>query len=105
MIDSIKTLESLFNEVVGKERLNFNGDPFSGLQIMGMLETRAIDYETVIILSLNEGIIPAGKSQNSYIPFDVKIENSLPTYKEKDAIYTYHFYRLLHRAKEVTFNV
>ena len=68
---------------------------------MGMLETRAIDYETVIILSLNEGIIPAGKSQNSYIPFDVKIENSLPTYKEKDAIYTYHFYRLLHRAKEV----
>ena len=101
IVDSIKTLESLFNEVVGKERLNFNGDPFSGLQIMGMLETRAIDYETVIILSLNEGIIPAGKSQNSYIPFDVKIENSLPTYKEKDAIYTYHFYRLLHRAKEV----
>ena len=101
IVDSIKTLERLFNEVVGKERLNFNGDPFSGLQIMGMLETRAIDYETVIILSLNEGIIPAGKSQNSYIPFDVKIENSLPTYKEKDAIYTYHFYRLLHRAKEV----
>ena len=101
IVDSIKTLEGLFNEVVGKERLNFNGDPFSGLQIMGMLETRAIDYETVIILSLNEGIIPAGKSQNSYIPFDVKIENSLPTYKEKDAIYTYHFYRLLHRAKEV----
>lgn len=101
MIDSIKTLESLYNEVVGKERLNFNGDPFSGLQIMGMLETRAIDYETVIILSLNEGVIPAGKSQNSYIPFDVKIENNLPTYKEKDAIYTYHFYRLLHRAKDV----
>ena len=101
IVDSIKTLESLFNDVVGKERLNFNGDPFSGLQIMGMLETRAIDYETVIILSLNEGVIPAGKSQNSYIPFDVKIENSLPTYKEKDAIYTYHFYRLLHRAKDV----
>ena len=101
IVDSIKTLESLFNEVVVKERLNFNGDPFSGLQIMGMLETRAIDYETVIILSLNEGVIPAGKSQNSYIPFDVKIENSLPTYKEKDAIYTYHFYRLLHRAKDV----
>ena len=101
IVDSIKTLESLFNEVVGKERLNFNGDPFSGLQIMGMLETRAIDYETVIILSLNEGIIPAGKSQNSYIPFDIKRENNLPTYKEKDAIYTYHFYRLLHRAKNV----
>ena len=100
IIDSIQTLEVLYKEVISKETLNFKGDPFSGLQIMGMLETRVIDYETVIILSLNEGIIPSGKSQKSYIPFDVKIENNLPTYKEKDAIYTYHFYRLLHRANE-----
>ena len=99
LIDSIHTLEVLYKEVISKETLNFKGSPFSGLQIMGMLETRVIDYETVIILSLNEGIIPSGKSQSSYIPFDVKIENDLPTYKEKDAIYTYHFYRLLHRAR------
>ena len=99
VIDSIQTLEVLYKEVISKETLNFKGSPFSGLQIMGMLETRVIDYETVIVLSLNEGIIPSGKSQNSYIPFDVKIENGLPTYKEKDAIYTYHFYRLLHRAR------
>ena len=100
VIDSIQTLEVLYKEVISKEMINFKGNPFSGLQIMGMLETRVIDYETVIILSLNEGIIPSGKTQNSYIPFDVKIENSLPTYKEKDAIYTYHFYRVLHRVRE-----
>jgi hypothetical protein len=50
---------------------------------------------------VNEGILPAGKSNNSFIPFDVKLENNMPTYKEKDAVYTYHFYRLLQRAKEV----
>src|SRR5690606_5133969 len=54
-----------------------------------------------IISSVNEGILPAGKSNNSFIPFDVKLENGLPTYKEKDAVYTYHFYRLLQRAKHI----
>ena len=68
---------------------------------MGMLESRVLDFETVIISSVNEGILPAGKSNNSFIPFDVKLENNLPTYKEKDAVYTYHFYRLLQRAKNV----
>ena len=68
---------------------------------MGMLESRVLDFETVIISSVNEGILPAGKSNNSFIPFDVKIENGLPTYKEKDAVYTYHFYRLLQRAKNI----
>ncbi len=68
---------------------------------MGMLESRVLDFDTVIISSVNEGILPSGKSNNSFIPFDVKIENNLPTYKEKDAVYTYHFFRLLQRAKNV----
>ncbi|RUA18290.1 MAG: PD-(D/E)XK nuclease family protein, partial [Flavobacteriia bacterium] len=58
-------------------------------------------FETVIITSVNEGILPSGKSNNSFIPFDVKRDYGLPTYKEKDAIYTYHFYRLIQRAKNV----
>ena len=66
-----------------------------------MLESRVLDFETVIISSVNEGILPSGKSNNSFIPFDVKLENNLPTYKEKDAVYTYHFYRLLQRAKNI----
>ena len=84
-----------------KETLDFKGEPLKGLQIMGMLESRVLDFETVVIVSVNEGILPAGKTNNSFIPFDVKLENNLPTYKEKDAIYTYHFYRLLHRAKNI----
>ena len=98
-IRSIATLFSLYRELIKGETLDFKGEPLKGLQIMGMLESRVLDFETVIITSVNEGILPAGKSNNSFIPFDVKIENELPTYKEKDAVYTYHFYRLLQRAK------
>lgn len=98
-INSIATLFSLYRELIKNETLDFKGEPLKGLQIMGMLESRVLDFETVIITSVNEGILPAGKSNNSFIPFDVKIENELPTYKEKDAVYTYHFYRLLQRAK------
>lgn len=100
-IDSIKTLYGLYKELLKSETLDFKGEPLQGLQIMGMLESRVLDFETVIISSVNEGILPAGKSNNSFIPFDVKLENGLPTYKEKDAVYTYHFYRLLQRAKNI----
>ena len=98
-INSIATLFNLYRELIKSETLDFKGEPLKGLQIMGMLESRVLDFETVIITSVNEGILPAGKNNNSFIPFDVKIENDLPTYKEKDAVYTYHFYRLLQRAK------
>jgi hypothetical protein len=57
----------------------------------GCLESRVLDFDTVIVTSMNEGKFPAGKSQNSFIPYDVKRELGLPTFKEKDAIYTYHF--------------
>jgi len=66
------------------------------------LETRVLDFENIIMLSVNEGIIPAGKSNASFITYDLKQQFKLPSYYEKDAIYTYHFYRLLHRAKNST---
>ncbi|OBQ56952.1 PD-(D/E)XK nuclease family protein [Tamlana sp. s12] len=100
-IKDISTLYSVYNELLSSESLDFQGEPLQGLQIMGMLESRVLDFETVIISSVNEGVLPSGKSNNSFIPYDVKIENKLPTYKEKDAVYTYHFYRLLQRAKRV----
>lgn len=101
LISNSTTLHYLYKELLSSETLDFKGEPLQGLQIMGMLESRVLDFETVIISSVNEGILPAGKSTNSFIPFDVKLENGLPTYKEKDAVYTYHFYRLLQRAKNV----
>ncbi len=100
-IKDISTLYSVYKELLSSETLDFQGEPLQGLQIMGMLESRVLDFETIIISSVNEGILPSGKTNNSFIPFDVKIENNLPTYKEKDAVYTYHFYRLLQRAKNV----
>ncbi|MFS4483435.1 PD-(D/E)XK nuclease family protein [Hyunsoonleella sp. 2307UL5-6] len=100
-IKDIASLYSVYKELLSSETLDFLGEPLEGLQIMGMLESRVLDFETVIISSVNEGVLPAGKSNNSFIPFDVKLENNLPTYKEKDAVYTYHFYRLLQRAKKV----
>lgn len=100
-IKDVSALYSIYKELLSSETLDFQGEPLQGLQLMGMLESRVLDFETVIISSVNEGILPAGKSNNSFIPFDVKLENNLPTYKEKDAVYTYHFYRLLQRAKNV----
>ncbi len=100
-INSIAALHSVYKELLSSETLDFKGEPLEGLQVMGMLESRVLDFETVIISSVNEGILPSGKTNNSFIPFDVKVENNLPTFKEKDAVYTYHFYRLLQRAKNV----
>ncbi|WP_034060293.1 PD-(D/E)XK nuclease family protein [Lacinutrix jangbogonensis] len=100
-INDISALFSIYKELLTSETLDFQGEPLEGLQVMGMLESRVLDFETIIISSVNEGVLPSGKTNNSFIPFDVKIENELPTYKEKDAVYTYHFYRLLQRAKNV----
>ncbi|MFB9077712.1 PD-(D/E)XK nuclease family protein [Flavobacterium procerum] len=100
-IDNISTLHAVYKQIIDLAEVSFEGEPLRGLQIMGVLESRVLDFETVIVTSVNEGKFPAGKSQNSFIPYDVKKELELPTYKEKDAIYTYHFYHLLQRAKNV----
>jgi hypothetical protein len=100
-IDDLKTLQAIYKQVVDVAEVSFEGEPLNGLQLMGVLESRVLDFETVIITSVNEGKFPAGKSTNSFIPYDVKREYGLPTYKEKDAIYTYHFYHLLQRAKNI----
>jgi len=97
----LKSIKNLFKQLANMETLDFIGQPLTGFQIMGMLESRNLDFETVIITSVNEGILPSGKSNNSFIPFDVKRDYGLPTYKQKDAIYVYHFYRLIQRAKNI----
>jgi hypothetical protein len=100
-ISELKSIKNVFKQLASMETLDFIGEPLTGLQIMGMLESRNLDFETVILTSVNEGILPSGKMNNSFIPFDVKRDYGLPTYKEKDAIYVYHFYRLIQRAKNV----
>jgi len=100
-VGNIQNLYSIYKQIIDSAEVSFEGEPLSGLQIMGILESRTLDFENVIFTSVNEGKIPFGKTQNSFIPYDVKREFNLPTYKERDSIYTYHFYRLLSRAKNI----
>ncbi len=100
-IKTTKTLYLLFLEITSITSLDFRGEPYKGLQIMGLLETRSLDFEKVILVSANEGILPAGKSNKSFITFDLKNQYQLPTHSEKDAVYTYHFYSMLHRASSI----
>lgn len=97
----LKTLSLFFKQLIGSETLSFQGEALRGLQLMGMLETRVLDFENIILTSTNEGVLPASSQQNTFIPFDVKLAFGLPTYREKDAIFSYHFFRLLQRAKNV----
>lgn len=100
-INNLKTLYLFYKQILKTENLSFQGEPLKGLQVMGILESRVLDFENVIITSVNEGFLPAASSQNSFIPLDIKSEKGLPTYKEKDAIFAYHFFRLFHRAKNI----
>lgn len=81
--------------------LPLKGNAAEGLQIMGLLETRTLDFKNVIILSVNEGVLPTGRSSNSLLLYEVKRHFNLPTYQEKDSVYGYHFFRLLQRAQNI----
>ena len=98
---SIDALEVLMNQLVNSENLDFQGEPLEGLQFMGLLETRLLDFENIILLSVNEGKLPLGNTQNTYLPFDVRRNFGLNTFLENDSIYAYHFYRLLQNSKNI----
>lgn len=98
---SVEVLEVLINQLVNLESIDFKGEPLQGLQLMGLLETRLLDFENVILLSVNEGKLPLGSTQNTYLPFDVRRNYGLNTFLENDSIYAYHFYRLIQNAQNV----
>ena len=98
---SLKDVEMVFDILLEKETLDFYGDSQSNLQIMGLLETRLLDFDNVIITNLNEGIIPFGKTPVSSIPFDVRKKFGMTTFIEQDHLYAYHFFRLLQRSKKI----
>lgn len=100
-IDTIQSLHRVLNQLIRSTSLPFYGEPLQGLQMMGMLETRTLDFENILLLSANENILPENKTKSSFIPFDLKKAFGLPTYNDRDAIYAYHFYRLIQRAKNV----
>ncbi len=100
-VQSLKSFLRLFRQLVRAQRIPFSGEPLKGLQIMGVLETRNLDFKNVFILSLNEGVFPSFGSKGSYIPFNVRRAYGLPTITHQDAMYAYLFYRSLQRAENV----
>ena len=100
-ITNISELRAIYNAQIGTHKLSFSGEALKGLQIMGMLETRLLDFDTVILTQANEGILPSKAIDDSWIPYDMKKQYGLPTRDEKNAIFSYHFFRLMYRAKKV----
>jgi hypothetical protein len=96
-----ETFFSLLKKMSRSINVTFSGEPLSGLQVMGVLETRAIDFENLIILSMNEGVFPLKNPSNSFIPYTLRKGFGLPTYEHQDSTYAYHFYRMISRAKRV----
>lgn len=98
---ALKSFIRLFRQMVRSQNIPFTGEPLRGLQVMGVLETRNLDFRNVFVLSLNEGVFPASANKGSYIPFNIRRAYSLPTAQHQDAIYSYLFYRMLQRAENI----
>jgi len=91
----------LFRQIFREVKLPFEGEPLQGLQVMGVLESRNLDFKRVIICNMNEESFPPSAGLNSMIPFNIRRAFKLPVQEQNDAIYAYTFYRLLHSAEEV----
>ena len=100
---NMDTLVRLIRQLTAGITIPFVGEPLDGLQIMGVLETRGLDFENLIITSFNEGVFPTKSSTNSFIPYNLRQGFELPTTEHQDSITAYNFYRLIHRVKRIFF--
>lgn len=100
---SNETYVRILDKVLRTCSVPFSGEPVSGIQIMGFLETRSLDFRNIIMLSVNEGILPSAAMGSSFIPYSLREAFGLPAINHQESIFAYHFYRLLHRAENVTF--
>ena len=98
---SLKSFLRLLRQLVRAQKIPFVGEPLRGLQVMGVLETRNLDFKNVFILSMNEGAFPSFGSKGSYIPFNIRKAYELPTVEHQDAMYAYLFYSMLQRAENI----
>lgn len=98
----LPTLIKVLRKLLGGLSFPFKGEPLAGLQVLGVLETRTLDFEHLIILSANEGTLPKSEAASTFIPYNLRKGFGLPTVEHQDAVYAYYFYRLLQRAKYVT---
>ena len=99
---SIETFFRLLKRLTDSITIPFYGKPLSGIQVMGVLETRVLDFERLIILSMNEGVFPKKTTAGSFIPYNLRRGFGLPVYDHQDSVWAYHFYRMIARAKKVS---
>lgn len=96
-----KLYMQIISKMINSLTIPFSGEPLEGLQLMGLLETRMLDFKNLIILSANEGILPPSRSSSSFIPYNLRAGFKLPTPEYVDSLYAYYFYRLLQRAQHI----
>gem|GEM_PF-328980 len=101
VINNFSTVASLIKRAVSMVSISYKGEPLTGLQIMGFLETRAVDFKNVVILSANEGILPKTSPAGSFIPMALRKGFRMRTPSYDEAIFAYNFYRLIQRAENV----
>ena len=97
---SLKSFKHLFNQHWGMKSIAYHGNPMDGLQIMGLLETRCLDFKRIICVGMNEGQLPPTNPIQTMIPMDLRRYLGLPTPREKQGLFAHHFYRLLHTCEE-----
>jgi len=97
------TLQKLIMQLINSTSIPFHGEPAEGIQVMGILETRNLDFDHLLVLSCNEGNMPKGVNDSSFIPYSIRKAYELTTIDNKVAIYAYYFYNLIQRATDITF--
>jgi len=95
----VKILYRLLDQSLRRISIPFEGEPLTGLQVMGLLETRNLDFENLVLFSANEGFLPRISASQSFVPYHLRKGFGMPTYEDRDAMYAYYFYRLIHRSK------
>ena len=97
------TLRRLLRTVLGMTTIPFHGEPAVGLQVMGVLETRNLNFRHILMLSVNEGMLPKAVNDTSFIPYHLREVFGLTTIQHKIAVYAFYFYRLVQRTERITF--
>ena len=96
----VKILYRLLDQSLRRISIPFEGEPLTGLQVMGLLETRCLDFENLVLFSANEGVLPRIAVGHSFVPYHLRKGFGMPTYEDRDAMYAYYFYRLIQRTKK-----
>jgi CRISPR/Cas system-associated exonuclease Cas4 (RecB family) len=96
----VKILYRLLDQSLRRISIPFEGEPLTGLQVMGLLETRCLDFENLVLFSANEGFLPRISAGHSFVPYHLRKGFGMPTYEDRDAMYAYYFYRLIQRSEK-----